>query len=187
MSNLNRYAVFAILDSRGDTTIRNEQHRLTNITGNKIALNFPVHITLKGRFIGKEDVVSKAFREIEPTSIKLPINIHLSRPVYIEPDLAWLEVLPQYQEYEILLSLHKIMEEVFREAVIEDEVPEAHKNSGFRPHITLGWGINPHLWLKYLSVAASIQQGKIDYIALVRYPLDWTQESIISVMLKIPS
>jgi hypothetical protein len=188
MSHLNRYAIFALLDSGSASSIRSKQRRLTEITGNKMAFMFPVHITLKGRYIAQEDVISEAFQEINLTAIEVPVDICLSEPQYIKPELAWLEVLPQYQGYKTLLCLHKLFENLLSQVVIEDEVPEAYKNSGFRPHVTLGWGVTPEAWARYFSNAhiPVLHPSRIGSIALVRYPDSWPREGDIDVVFKIP-
>ena len=40
-----RYAVFGVLDSHAAAVVRPLQHRLVEITGNNLALRFPVHVT----------------------------------------------------------------------------------------------------------------------------------------------
>ncbi|MCL1464949.1 2'-5' RNA ligase family protein [Argonema galeatum] len=191
MFELNRYAVFALLDSRSVSPVQNDQRRLTSITGNHMAFGFPVHITLRGRFRAEEYVVAKAFvkafKEINRTALNVQTDICLSEPIYIKPDLVWLEVLPQYRGYETLLYLHRFFEQIVSEAVVEDEIPETYKYSGFRPHVTLGWGVTPQAWEEFFSIApATLKQSRIGSIALVRYPHSWPEEEAVNVILEIP-
>lgn len=187
MPHLKRYAIFALLDAGSASSIRSKQRRLTEITGNKMAFIFPVHITLKGRYIADESVILEAFKEINLSAIKIPIDICLSQSLYIQPELAWLEVLPHYQGYETLLHLHKLFENLLSQVVIEDEVPEAYKNLGFRPHVTLGWGVTPEAWTRYFSKEQlpALYPSRIDSIALVRYPDSWHREGNIDVIFKL--
>lgn len=186
MSELNRYAVFALLDSRSSCHIRSEQIRLASLTDNQMAFCFPIHITLRGRFIAKEDVVTKAFNDIKTACPLLPAEISLSEPRYIKPELGWLEVLPKNRGYEHLVYLHRLFEDRLKGAVIEDEVPESYKNSAFRPHVTLGWGVTPELWERYLSSELlTLKQTSIDQIALVIYPHSLPLREPVSTVLTI--
>lgn len=186
MSDLSRYAIFALLDSNSASIIRNEQHRLSSITANKMAFCFPVHITLKGRFIAKESKLNK-LANFKLTNINTPFDISLSQSLYINPELVWLELLPYAQGYETIVNLHKLFEDIVKPDVIEDEVPESHKNNYFRPHVTLGWGLTPQFWEKYsLQELLRFYECKIDNIVLVCYPNNWLQGSPIKVISKIP-
>jgi len=186
MSNLKRYAIFALLDSNSSLQYRNEQHRLTSLTSNKMAFCFPIHITLRGRFIAQEERVLKAFNALNTTFINIPIDIFLSEPLYIQPDLGWREVLPEYKGYENLLCLHNLCEEIVSGILVEDEVPDAYKNYGFRPHITLGWGVTPEAWERFSSLASvTLKQSSIDRISLVSYPHGWPLKEAVNVVLKI--
>ncbi len=186
MSQIERYAIFALIDSKSASSIRREQYRLTTTTGNEIALHFPVHVTLKGRYFAEESVVLNTFKEINLTHIKLPFDICLSEPSYIQPELAWLEILPQHQGYGTLRWLHQFFENSMSQVVIEDEVPERFKKSGFRPHVTLSWGVTPEAWKIYYSdrYKHTLKFSKVDSIALVRYSNSWPQEGKIDVVKK---
>jgi 2'-5' RNA ligase len=135
-----------------------------------MAFYFPVHITLRGRFLAKKSILLKIVNEIKQIDIKIPIDIQLSEPMYIDPELVWLEVLPYYKGYRTLLFLHQLFEELVRESVIKDEVPDVYKGNEFRPHLTLGWGVKYEAWEELLYTGLTpVQESKIDSIVLVRY------------------
>lgn len=131
MSTIDRFAIFALVVDSNEEKIRAEQHCLTNLTGNTTALGFPMHITLKGRFLAPKDTVVDFLKEIDLTFLHIQHNISLSEPMYIEPELSWLEVLPNTSGFHILVSLHCFFEKEISRFVIFDEVPAEHKNSFF--------------------------------------------------------
>ena len=195
MQNLSRFAVFAVMISENEELIRAEQRYLTHLTGNRLALAFPVHITLKGRFLADKNTVITTFKNtvtkiLEKTKIEfppLPKTIHISNAKYVNSQLSWLEVLPNTQGFYTLLYLHSTFEKEMNGLVVIDEVPEEHKNSNFCPHITLGWGVTLEVWEKYLADRKlNLNQSQIKYIALASYPQNWQLGESINLILKIP-
>lgn len=191
MSSLKRLAVFGLISSKYIQSIRLEQHFLSGLTKNNIAFNFPVHVTLKGRFLAYDKNVEKIFHRIyfNCSSLLIPSQaiVNLSNPKYIKPQLSWLEVLPDNQGFNSLMNIHQILEAEVKEFVVEDEVPKAHKNLGFRPHVTLGWGVTPQAWEEYsVSRVFSLKQAQVSHIALACYPQDWTANESVDILLKIP-
>lgn len=187
MSNIGRFAIFALIANSDEETVRVEQHYLTNLTGNTMALNFPVHITLKGRFIAPEDIVINFLKEIDLTSLNLYTNISLSKPRYIKSQLSWLEVLPNTLGFDTLVHLHSFFEKEINSFVVLDEVPEYHKNLYFRPHITLGWGVTLEDWYKYsFNRRFRSSQAQITHVALARYHQKWPLEESVTSILKTP-
>lgn len=187
MSNIGRFAIFALITNIDEETIRVEQRCLTSLTANTMALSFPVHITLKGRFIASEDIVINFLKEIDLTSLHLQTNIGLSKPRYIESQLSWLEVLPNTLGFDTLVLLHNFFEKEINSFVVLDEVPEYHKNLHFRPHITLGWGVTLEVWYKYsFNRIFRSSQAQISHVALARYHQKWPLEESVTSVLKIP-
>ncbi|MDJ0705537.1 MAG: hypothetical protein QNJ46_19855 [Leptolyngbyaceae cyanobacterium MO_188.B28] len=177
MCDIKRLAIFALISSSDTHLVRLEQHYLTSLTGNSMALGFPVHITVKGRFLANQNAVEKVISDAGlsiGSNIPTPICVQLSEPKYIAPQLSWLEVLPSSEGFSQLTFLHQLFEQRIKEFVVEDEVPEAHKNSGFCPHITLGWGVTPQTWQEYSTNRKHIlEQTQISHIALACYPYNW--------------
>ncbi|MEB3828299.1 2'-5' RNA ligase family protein [Phormidium sp. CCY1219] len=187
MDEINRYAIFALLDFTSSRWVRHEQYRLARITQNYMAFCFPVHITIRGRFLATPERVAKAFREINPSVAKLPATISLNQPIYLQPDLAWLEVVPENQGYQTLRSLQEYFEDRVSGYAIADEVPDSHKHAGFRPHITLGWGVTPAVFQKFLGFHVPILPPScIESLVLVRYPLHWPLTEAVKIERIVP-
>lgn len=191
MSSTGRFAVFALIESKDAQLIRFEQRSLTQLTGNSIALGFPVHITLKGRFLASSNVIRKIFEEtcfkhlcLQPT---LDTTIYLSNPKHLKSQLSWLEVLPENKGFYTLHLLHQIFEHQVNQLVLKDEVPDNHKYLNFRPHVTLGWGVTCENWQTYsTSEKFSLSKAEISHIGLVQYHKDWPAEEPVNLILKIP-
>lgn len=187
MSDIKRFAIFAIITNSDEEKIRSEQRHFTNLTGNTMALGFPVHITLKGRFLASKDIVVNLLNKTDLASLCSQTEIELSKPKYIYPQLSWLEVLSDTPGFNNLLFLHSFFEREINRFVVSDEVPENHKNAHFRPHITLGWGITPRVWQKYSSIEnfGSVQIG-FSHIALACYHQQWPLEETVTSIMEIP-
>lgn len=195
MANLARFAVFAILASESHKLIRDEQYYLTSLTGNNLAFGFPIHITLKGRFLAYENTAMTVFNDAVKKILKnfhsdfRPSSkiIYLSKPKYISSQLSWIEVLPDTQGFYTLLNFHNYFEQEMNNFLVIDEVPEEHKNENFCPHITLGWGVTKENWYQYsIKRRFNLSQTQITYIALALYPKDWPLEESVNLVIKIP-
>lgn len=190
MCDVKRLAIFALISSSDTQLVRLEQHHLRSLTGNGIALGFPVHITVKGRFLANQNAVEKIINDVclsIDSNVPVPICVQLSEPKYIAPQLSWLEILPSYEGFSQLTFLHQLFEQRIKELVVEDEVPEAHKHSGFCPHITLGWGITPQMWQEYSTSRKHILgRTQISHIALACYPYNWPINESVDLTLIIP-
>lgn len=179
---MKRLAIFAIIRNNEKNIIRSEQKILSNITGNTLALNFPVHITLKGRFWAEIESVISSLESISFDSFDFQSNFIIEQPKYIENQLSWLEVKPSNQGFETLFCLHETLETKLTSLVTLDEVPEAHKNYNFRPHITLGWGISSLQWLEYQTHCQfKLDQVHISHIALACYSENWPYQEVIDI------
>lgn len=190
MCEIKRLAIFALISNSDSHLVRLEQNYLTSLTRNSMALGFPVHITVKGRFLANQNVVERVIidaRLIIASNFVAPICVQLSDPKYIPPQLSWLEVLPSSDGFSQLTLLHQLFEQTIKEFVVEDEVPEAHKNSGFCPHITLGWGVTPRTWREFsISRKHTLQRAQISHLALVCYPHNWPMNESVDLALTVP-
>src|SRR5579862_2952491 len=92
---LSRYAVFGLIDRRFQKQVRVWQRHLSALSGNNLSLRFPVHITLRGRFLAEKEKVVEAFHQMN-TSCSFPDlkDVALERPSFHKPGLAWLKVHP---------------------------------------------------------------------------------------------
>jgi hypothetical protein len=183
MSIIHRYGIFAILDKISSDEIRHEQYFLTQITKDHQSLRFPVHITLKGRFLAEENIIINKWHKFNFNTLVLPLKVSLSLPLYVSPDLVWLEVLSNDKVYKNLVNLHNFFENELETNIVKDEVPNCHKKIGFRPHITLGWKVTKEAWLQYKhNKNFQINECKIGNINLVKYPTNWMNKGLITVV-----
>lgn len=187
MSHLGLFAIFGLIDYDSSLKIRNEQQELTKITNNKQAFIFPIHITLKGRFIAKEVTILNQFSSFYFSKKEITFDILLGNPYYNKPELVWRELFSSNKGYQEILTLHKFFEEQIQPNVIKDEVPESHKYLlGFRPHVTLGWGVTSEYWKIFSDLSFEpFYECKIIDIILVRYPNEWRKGKKIDVLSKI--
>jgi hypothetical protein len=134
-----RYAVFGLLDAPTAAVVRPIQRRLATVTGSDLALRFPVHVTLRGRFWAEPASVAGALRGFDPGrewAAELPFGV----PVFRDPDMLWLPVDSGGPGFECLLRLHTLLTAALREVVVREETLPAHTGSGYSPHVTLAWG-----------------------------------------------
>lgn len=187
MSDIGRFAIFALITNGDEKIIRNEQNYLTKLTGNTLALGFPVHITLKGRFLASKKIIIDFMKKANLSSLCLETRVGLSKPQYIGSGLSWLEILPDTLGFSSLLSLHSFLEIEVSRILMIDEVPETHKNIYFRPHVTLGWSVTPEVWHEYAATTKfGSTQIQISHIALACYHQRWPLEESVTSVFKIP-
>ena len=180
MLERNRLAIFAVVGDEDKDLIRKEQHYLSKLTGNTLALSFPVHITLRGRFWANKNAVIAKLKSICFNDLCLQLNVLLSYPQYINNDLCWIEVFPGNPGFKTLLDLHRILEVQTKELIELDEVVELHKFSNYRPHITLGWNISHSNWTKYCeSRESTLCKVRLEKIMMYQYSEKWPYEQKI--------
>lgn len=191
MSNLERFAIFAIVDLHSANRIKSFQMQLAKLTSNYVALNFPVHITLKGRFWAYENFVIESFKRIKLTP--LTEKVEVSKPTHIRPSLLWLEVLKSCNSYKLLSDYHYLLDTYFKSIVQIEEMPVEHKFLNFRPHITLGWDVPYCFYSKNTGFIDKfyVNNNEKDYvkvvsICLAKYPKNWRSHLPINMIYTIP-
>lgn len=188
MPEINRIAIFAIISHETSNIIRKEQSYITQLTGNSLALNFPIHFTLKGRFRADIDLVISSLKAINLNDFDFRLATSISCPKYINNNLVWLESELHTEGFKSLFTLHQTLERTMANLVLFDEVIDNHKTSSFRPHITLGWGVNPSSWLKYKANRNfALDQVQISHIAIVQYSDNWPQEEVVNTKFSMPT
>ena len=170
---MNRFAVFGIPGDELSSTIRGYQKNLSAVTGDRRALRFPVHVTLRGPF--RTDAARlvgliESLRGCCRSHGSFPVTLH--GPVFVEPDLCWFEIKTGSTGFSTCLDLHTRLENLSRPLVLMDDVPADHKGADYRPHVTLGWNVHASA-RQLLSERPGDLSATINSIALVRYPDDW--------------
>ncbi len=109
-----------------------------------IACNFPVHITIKGRFrIPDEISVDCIVKAVEEVFNLKSFQATLSGPHYIDSKIRWIECKNKLDGFASLNRLHQNCINKLDESLeIESFVPSTFELDGFRPHMTLDWEEN---------------------------------------------
>lgn len=163
---MKRYLILGLPDDRLAGNIRERQRALSSLSGDDLALRFPVHITLRGPFRGQDSPVRQFCGGLPDLCRGFsPVPVELAGPVFVPPDLCWFEVRRDSSRFAALLRLHTLLEEETRRCVVVDDVPCRFKAEGFRPHATLGWKT---------SVAVAV------------YPDGWPSEGSVEVVRAVP-
>jgi hypothetical protein len=172
MDNARRYAVFGILDASTALLVRPLQVRVATKTGNDLALRFPIHVTLRGRFWGLPDAVTETF---QMASIEgwTACELTLSGPVFRAPDLLWLSVEMVGAGYSELVRLHENLERALKPVVSRDETLSAHSGVGYRPHVTLAWGATEEAIHHWELPAMHSVRAELAGVTLAEYPETW--------------
>lgn len=139
---MRRLLILGIPDESLSQAVRQRQEEFSSATGNRLALYYPVHITLRGPFWTDAD--SKSFRDCLKRICRRhrPLQVLLDGPVFVEPDLCWLQVPPTEPCFPALRDIHDDLEDEVNRLISVDDVPARFKGEGYRPHMTLGWGID---------------------------------------------
>jgi 2'-5' RNA ligase len=178
---LERLAVYGILDRAAWQGIRREQRQLSRTSENDLALRIPVHITLRGPFLGsRHDVgllISKSFL---PT-VELPIPVFLDKPSLTETAIAWRLVARSHRAWSTLSRLHMALTRALSTCICRDDVPLNHQNEGFLPHVTLGWGVTLTSWASLGEVRLDKREAMISNLALAYYPEKWPRSGRVAV------
>lgn len=187
-SLMKRLLLLGLPDDNLSRAVRRYQHALSSRTGNRLALRFPVHVTLRGPFWTEgephdlDDCLERLCRHLA----RLPL--HLNGPVFVNPDLCWLQVPPASPCFAALADLHAHAENTVRRLVAVDDVPSAFTGTGYRPHMTLGWGATaslrdaqPPLW------SAIDLTGTLEKIGIGVYPQCWPAGGNVEIIETIPS
>lgn len=129
-----RYA-FALMPTITDDFLHYHRHG--------IALNFPIHITLRGRFIPSPNCNEEMLLDVlrRAASCVVPIECHLTGPVSPSSNMFWYEVAENTDGRTRLAALHtQLNTQLYEHGYIQkDETPEAHQINLYRPHLTMSW------------------------------------------------
>ncbi len=183
MTDLTRYAVFGLFDQQTTCRVRALQHRLTERTGNGTVLFFPVHVTIRGRFLGSSADILPAFRRIGESITRDPGIIELRGPVFRQPDLTWLQIDPATAGYRELCWMHRAADRVLRPYIVRDEVSPHHAGDSYCPHVTLGWGSSEADVLALPTTQAPVAiVAQMLSLALVKYPKEWPVDEDLKII-----
>ena len=179
---MDRYAVFGILDDRIFGSIRNYQRDLSSITGDTLALRFPIHVTLRGPFrIAAGELEGLISRLAACCRGRSAFDVVLNGPVMIEPDLCWFEVEAGSAGFSHCHELHLLLEHELNRHISTDDVPANHKLEHYRPHVTLGWNISRAVPYIHTMEAGTLT-GTVRNIALACYPDTWPSKGTVRVI-----
>jgi 2'-5' RNA ligase len=183
MPYMRRLLIMGIFSEEFVGLVRRNQEMLSNLTANRLALKFPVHVTLRGPFwTNAEDrslwcileEVCRSFRRFRAT---------FNGPVFVEPDLCWLEADAASTESSSLLRLHRHFEQRLKPCIVIDDVPEEFKDRKYRPHVTLGWGTDVHVCQNMLSrFKLPDMPSVVERVAIGGYPKTWPMEGAVKVL-----
>ncbi len=182
MTDLSRHAVFGLLDEATTHCLRSLQLRLAEKTGNRTALFFPVHVTLRGRFRTRPCLAEEAFRRFCRGDAYSPGPIELVGPVFRAPELVWLEVAAGTHAFHELARMHRDASEAFQTVLEEDEVPPEFAGAGYRPHVTLGWGGTAADAEQLAPASPTVIAARMTALALVRYPPEWPVREELTIV-----
>lgn len=178
-----RFAIFGVLDERAGLLVRGLRERLSEATGNRLALSFPVHVTIRGRFLAHEVDARFVFGQlVQVWAAGPPGMLSLSGPAFCPPDLAWLQVEQSSLGYESLARLHREADAACLRCLVRDEVSAEHAGDGFSPHVTLGWGVTASQVTELLHSSRLPINSWVERFALARYPSDWSQSRPVELI-----
>lgn len=171
MTELMRYAVFALMDDQTTSFVRMLQRSLSDRTGDCTVSFFPVHVTVRGRFLTNSSSALSAFKDIAHSKPFEPYRVELVGPVFRSPDLVWLQVRGGTAGSQQLGSLHEAVDAMTLPLIVEDEVSPLHRGKDYCPHVTLGWGCSEAGFLEYAATQPPLRfQARLKSLALVKYP-----------------
>jgi|SRR5271157_716035 len=183
MTNLTRYAVFGLFDEQTTCCVRDYQRRLTDRTGNGTVLFFPVHVTIRGRFLASAPDALGAFRQLGGSITRDLGPIELRGPVFRPPDLTWLQIEPATEGFRELGRMHRAADTVLRPYIIRDEVSPLHAGDSYYPHVTLGWGSSEADVLALFTPQASVViVARLVSLVLMKYPEEWPVKAGLKVV-----
>lgn len=112
-----------------------------------LAKRFPLHLTIRGRFLVRPGELASVAREVARGLPKLPaFRAELRGPLQPREDLWWYEILPGHRGFATARQAHELADTVLAEhgLIVRDLTPSAYKGTGFRPHITVSFsGLTP--------------------------------------------
>jgi hypothetical protein len=180
---MKRLLICGLLNDDLSDVVRQHQKLLSCSTGNQLALKFPVHITLRGPFWTDAEIHTLGNILNRVCRFHRRIQVLLNGPVFVAPDLCWLEVDPASAGFSNLSGLHRHFEAEMNRQVILDDVPANHKGDNYRPHITVGWGMNSDTHLNRLPFRESANLiGTLERIAIAGYSEGWPATGNVEVI-----
>lgn len=160
-----RYSIALIPREPDQAHVRNFQ--------SGIALNFPVHLTLRGRFTPPPNVHVRSIIEVIRDEVcrVLPLRCRLLGPLRIQRNLVWYECGRDCEGYAQLIALHTSLEYRLRQStMIElDEVPTLHMHEGYRPHVTLAWEEDETVSIGFVSNSPNVLAMSFEEWRLLEY------------------
>jgi hypothetical protein len=144
-------------------------------------MRFPVHLTLRGPFWAFADRLHEMAAEVNlACGHARRVAVALQGPVFMEPDLCWLELQRDAPGFPPLFRLHMILEERLRSHVLRDDVPQEFKACGYRPHVTLGWSTHRKACCHEGAVERSLRlAGIVDRLIIASYPDEWPDHGAV--------
>lgn len=180
---MKRLLIMGVLDRDISRVVRRQQENLSSLTGNRLALEFPVHITLRGPFWTDAEVHTLSEIVSGVCQSHHGVQVILDEPSFIEPDLCWREVSSASPGIPALRALNRELDYGLMPYIAVDDVPAIHKGDNYRPHVTLGWGIDAavpenhlHLFKPSPSIAA------IECVAIAGYPEGWPAGGAVKIL-----
>jgi hypothetical protein len=180
---MKRLLICGLLNDGFSDAVREHQNRLSRLTGNLLALKFPVHITLRGPFWTGTDVHTLGNILYGVCRFHRRVQVLLKGPAFIDPNLCWLEVDPASTGFLNLSDLHRHLEDEMNPQVVLDDVPANHKGNNYRPHVTLGWGMNSDAHPNQLPFRESTDLvATLERIVIAGYPEGWPSEGTVEII-----
>ncbi|MHC1728787.1 MAG: 2'-5' RNA ligase family protein [Syntrophobacteraceae bacterium] len=180
---MNRLLILAVPGDALSNITRQHQTRLSYWTGNRLAQKFPVHVTLRGPFWTSAEMhtLSECLQRV--CRLYRPIPVLLNGPVFVDPDLCWLEVVRTSTGFADLLDLHRHLDEEMKRHLVIDDVPANHKGNNYRPHMTVGWGADAAIRDKVEPIwKPGKVTGVLEKAALAVYPEHWPVEGRVELV-----
>lgn len=182
---MERLAVFLLLAGRAARRLRTERAAFARRHGCDLALHYPLHVTVRGRFWGPRREVEEAIDSMADLWPVHGLKIDLLAPERAGDNLVWRRVAPESPGWRCLVRLHHVVSAVLQDAVSRDEVPDEFQYAGYRPHVTVGWmGADPPGEMELGGEAISLEAAGL---ALARYPGAWPCTSFVEIERTFPN
>jgi hypothetical protein len=105
------------------------------------ALKYPIHVSIKGRFIPHRKVEPKDLVRslaVLARTVK-PFVAELYGPTKVNDHLYWMECQRSFAGYSLFQCLHRLCERLLEAKVLQERTPPEFRFEGYRPHVTLAW------------------------------------------------
>lgn len=183
---MKRFVIFGVVDEVLFEAVRVYQNALSRLTGDRKALCFPVHVTLRGPFWTDSGNLPSLIQRIKlHCESRFAFKVAVTGPVLVQPDLCWFEVITGTDGFSVCRDLHTRMREIVRPLAAADDVPADHAGINYRPHMTVGWGVGAAIPDGIFAGPVSLV-GMMRSIAVARYPDSWPIAGDVRVVESIP-